>query len=466
MNITYIIGNGFDINLGLKSRYVDFYKDYIKRTAIDGPVIQIFRDEINEFVKQDCNKKDENTIDWQDLEVALGHWTEKLKVEEVEPLYINIIDSLKDYLEGEYESFDLETFSRVEFFSYLLDPISENYNRNQITEIQNFWRGFSEPDDINIINFNYTTTIEHLSSYTGDRLYIGENTIGHKTYLNSVLHIHQSLNDEEILVGLNDVSQIANKEIHKDKHLCNLLIKPRTNVLLGTGVDRDCESVIRKTHLFIIFGTSAGITDKKWWNSICTRLQNDSVRLLYFVYCPDDVKHIGIRYDVMSEKALRSFVQSAGIKDTSFFETISSKSYVCFKSKLFKLSVSYDDRFPIEKKYQFGRTEVVVSLQDKGVKYVSLIIDAPDEKAGVLAERRWINEFFPGAIELMQSLSYYSLDGKELPFDTIMISYKGKNKNIYFDISSFYGKNDNYEIASIPMERRKTAFVEEIRNKN
>lgn len=466
MNITYIIGNGFDINLGLKSRYVDFYKDYIKRTAIDGPVIQKFRDEINEFVKQDCNKKDENTIDWQDLEVALGHWTEKLKVEEVEPLYINIIDSLKDYLKGEYESFDLEAFSRVEFFSYLLDPISENYNRNQITEIQNFWRGFSEPDDINIINFNYTTTIEHLSSYTGDRLYIGENTIGHKTYLNSVLHIHQSLNDEEILVGLNDVSQIANKEIYKDKHLCNLLIKPRTNVLLGTGVDRDCESIIRKTHLFIIFGTSAGITDKKWWNSICTRLQNDSVRLLYFVYCPDDVKHIGIRYDVMSEKALRSFVQSAGIKDTSFFETISSKSYVCFKSKLFKLSVSYDDRFPIEKKYQFGRTEVVVSLQDKGVKYVSLTIDAPDEKVGVLAERRWINEFFPGAIELMQSLSYYNLDGKDVPYDTIMISYKGKNKNIYFDISSFYGKNDNYEIASIPVERRKTAFVKEIRNKN
>ena len=178
------------------------------------------------------------------------------------------------------------------------------------------------------------------------------------------------------------------------------------------------------------------------------------------------MKHIGIRYDVMSEKALRSFVQSAGIKDTSFFETISSKSYVCFKSKLFKLSVSYDDRFPIEKKYQFGRTEIVVSLQDKGVKYVSLIIDAPDEKAGVLAERRWINEFFPGAIELMQSLSYYNLDGKNVPYDTIMISYKGKNKKIYFDISSFYGKNDNYEIASIPMERRKTAFVEEIRNKN
>ena len=99
MNITYIIGNGFDINLGLKSRYVDFYKDYIKRSSTDDAVyIQKFRNEINEFVKQDSNKKDENTIDWRDLEVALGHWTEKLKVDEVEPLYINLIDALKDYL--------------------------------------------------------------------------------------------------------------------------------------------------------------------------------------------------------------------------------------------------------------------------------------------------------------------------------------------------------------------------------
>lgn len=29
MNITFLIGNGFDINLGLKTRYVDFYDFYL-----------------------------------------------------------------------------------------------------------------------------------------------------------------------------------------------------------------------------------------------------------------------------------------------------------------------------------------------------------------------------------------------------------------------------------------------------
>ena len=29
MNITFLIGNGFDIKLGLKTRYTDFYPTYI-----------------------------------------------------------------------------------------------------------------------------------------------------------------------------------------------------------------------------------------------------------------------------------------------------------------------------------------------------------------------------------------------------------------------------------------------------
>ena len=31
MNVTYIIGNGFDLNLGLKTSYKDFYACYIEQ---------------------------------------------------------------------------------------------------------------------------------------------------------------------------------------------------------------------------------------------------------------------------------------------------------------------------------------------------------------------------------------------------------------------------------------------------
>ena len=52
MNITYIIGNGFDINLGLKTRYVDFYKWYVDRNRESTPdVVKVFRNEIAGFIK-------------------------------------------------------------------------------------------------------------------------------------------------------------------------------------------------------------------------------------------------------------------------------------------------------------------------------------------------------------------------------------------------------------------------------
>ena len=35
MNITFMIGNGFDLNLNLKTGYKDFYKYYIENTKED-----------------------------------------------------------------------------------------------------------------------------------------------------------------------------------------------------------------------------------------------------------------------------------------------------------------------------------------------------------------------------------------------------------------------------------------------
>ena len=31
MNVTFLVGNGFDINLGLKTKYTDFYPSYLAK---------------------------------------------------------------------------------------------------------------------------------------------------------------------------------------------------------------------------------------------------------------------------------------------------------------------------------------------------------------------------------------------------------------------------------------------------
>lgn len=61
MNVTYIIGNGFDLNLGLKTGYQDFYDYYIEVPSPNAHV---------ELLKNTI--KQEGYELWSDLEVGLG----------------------------------------------------------------------------------------------------------------------------------------------------------------------------------------------------------------------------------------------------------------------------------------------------------------------------------------------------------------------------------------------------------
>ena len=42
MKIVYLIGNGFDLNLGLKTSYRDFYKKYIKQKS-NSEIVENFK---------------------------------------------------------------------------------------------------------------------------------------------------------------------------------------------------------------------------------------------------------------------------------------------------------------------------------------------------------------------------------------------------------------------------------------
>lgn len=68
MNVTYIIGNGFDLNLGLKTRYQDFYDYYMTKTSPNSQV-ELLKDTI----KQDGYEL------WSDLEIGLGRISASMK---------------------------------------------------------------------------------------------------------------------------------------------------------------------------------------------------------------------------------------------------------------------------------------------------------------------------------------------------------------------------------------------------
>lgn len=463
MNITYLIGNGFDLNLGLKTRYYDFYKQYIKNEVNDNEhkAIRDFKREISDFIKRETNTDDEQAIDWRDFEVALGKWTERLEPSDVEPLYLSIIDSLRDYLINEFRFFDALAFSSDDFKHYLVNPVSDFFPRERANDILKYWRNHSGPDELYIINFNYTHTIEQLLEVGRRGISLGVDCAGHSMTLRHIYHVHQSLGDEEIIVGVNDVSQISNKEFHQDRNVCNLLIKQSTNTLLGNGLNQDCEQLINNTDLFVIFGSSIGITDKKWWRLICERIYNGGARLLLFVHLSQAITHMGLMYEKMKAVVVRDFLDSAGCKEEIPLDRILPKIYVCFRSGLFHLTPDYNDRIPDSQKYAIGSSAVEIKVVRKAMNYIAVSVEAPDEASGIQAEKQWIKEFFPYLSEVSQRIDYYEVDGRKLPFDTILLESRDLRKSIFFEISSFFGKfSDNKGI--ILMDKRMSSFLKTI----
>lgn len=99
MNILFLIGNGFDINLGLETSYNDFYNFYVNQESKN--------DLIKKFKK--TIKLDKNL--WSDLELKFGEYTDELKnYEEFNECYNDISKNLSLYMEIQENGFKSEKY--------------------------------------------------------------------------------------------------------------------------------------------------------------------------------------------------------------------------------------------------------------------------------------------------------------------------------------------------------------------
>lgn len=98
-------------------------------------------------------------------------------------------------------------------------------------------------------------------------------------------HIHQKLDEHGILLGVNDVSQIANAAFRNNYDVKATIVKPFINKGYESGIDKDCERAITQADVIILFGSSMGDTDLYWWNFIGDSMNGYPKRL---VYCPYD----------------------------------------------------------------------------------------------------------------------------------------------------------------------------------
>nr|WP_320119497.1 bacteriophage abortive infection AbiH family protein [uncultured Marinifilum sp.] len=262
MNILFIIGNGFDLNLGLKTSYSHFYEHYKS--------INTQSSSINKLKKV----IDKDLKNWSDLELAFGEYTDEIEsVEEFNVVFEDIGDKLADYLEKEEHNFDFSKIDKESFFEYLSFPEHSLLpaDKNKLSKFREKWN--TSPWNVNIITFNYTKSIEKLIGNPQSKVRIGTHD-SRPIVLQGIEHIHGYMN-ERMVLGVNDVSQIANTSFHNNQEVLVALVKEKCNQAQKHTIDELCQKQISTANLICIFGSSIGDTDNMWWDIIGNQLKRD-----------------------------------------------------------------------------------------------------------------------------------------------------------------------------------------------
>ena len=284
MNITFMIGNGFDVGLGLPSKFKDFFPTYVKDSQHKATEIKQLSERIH------ANHKT-----WADFETQMGQYTREFGVsnKHIYPLQLRDFETaFIQHLKREEQKLSFDDMDGIREMMiaaltsfYSLDNLRYGSN-NAITNA--FQNHKSEEHKYHFISFNYTDLLEKcLSTLPKGIVKSRATTINDK--VGSIVHVHGT-SDEAPIMGVNDVSQIANKELAKDERFARYIVKPLLNAAHRTDHDARAASLISASQIICIYGMALGATDKLWWGRVLTWLNGSSDRkLVIFDYDPDFV---------------------------------------------------------------------------------------------------------------------------------------------------------------------------------
>lgn len=286
MNITFLIGNGFDLNAGLRTQYKQFLEFYCSDQCrhayvaeADSELHKVFRHNI---IKQFIRLIQTDLNYWSDFEAALGNETTKPPLDQQEYFDLCLMDfetEFNEYLKRELARFDwdlsLPTAS-VHFKSDLLghmDKLRPGFKRELVS---GFGSKIGQNRSYRFISFNYTDVLDRvIRTLSRDSAFFAKTPnplIEHK--FGQIIHVHGVI-DNGMLIGVNDESQIANHALVANAEFRSTIIKPIINQESGNGWDSAAEQLINSSDEICIFGMSIGDTDACWWELIGQWLMAD-----------------------------------------------------------------------------------------------------------------------------------------------------------------------------------------------
>ncbi|UXU70207.1 bacteriophage abortive infection AbiH family protein [Mammaliicoccus sciuri] len=318
MNLTYVLGNGMDLQLGLPTSFFDFYKWAEKNNKE------------NMFLPHTYEEK--NIDDWADYETVLinifndylilySEYDKELNF----PKYLDIYTEQLDKHKNETLSKD-----KVEFFSFLVDQVDnvstvleeyllviDNKVKNikdveatfvkikeRLLYIDKFFQANTRQRDridayiskfnsmqrrINIITLNYTCTSEMLYyafKSSEDVIINKKPLIFHNA--NKLLYLHGRLTSpqwsEGITIGVHSTDEID--ENYRDLEDAKYLAKSvKMSDIIGSKVYKNATEILSDNgNIIICYGVSFGKSDKALLAAVVNKARKNKALIIFYEY--------------------------------------------------------------------------------------------------------------------------------------------------------------------------------------
>lgn len=348
MNVTWILGNGFDLALKLDTGYRSFVDNVYLNPTRDDPL----RDELVKRIDDDRALSDGSH--WSDLEALLGRASNYYKGEEglFNETFEEMQDSFIEYAHA--QELRLPEDLPKEVIGEFRESICRFFTRFVQNDRASFPINELIPGNIahRFISLNYTTTFDRLlgmakSGHTPIYTHRSNGSLYNET-AEDVLHLHGAITDagrKEIVFGVSEASQIACQTYADNPDFCELWVKSvKNNSIYGNNKNEQMKRVVADSDVFCIFGSSLGETDKYVWHEVGQRLLSyRHTFLVLFVHkMPDRLSERSSIYQSKRDEALSRFAQAADISDDDF-ASIRTRVVLLPSDMLFRFDMKLHD---------------------------------------------------------------------------------------------------------------------------
>lgn len=336
MEVTFLLGNGYDKSLGLPTTYKEFYKWYLKQES-ETEGVQKLKDSIQNWI-------DNGDGNWSDFEMALGQFTTVLNDRnEFIACFKSARASLMQYLNEVYEQRKTADSDFLLSAAYRLSEMAQSFFKDFKEEDKTQFERFgAESEVMNFISFNYTpllkennTEMQTFARNLWTRTYEGTDCV-----LGRIINVH-GLIDEDPILGVNDITQIANEAFRNDSEIVELMVKGEVDKKAKHNWRTTACDIIKNSDAVYIYGMSLGDTDLFWWEHIAEWFESDSQHKLA-IHChvnPDGKTDVA-KKEMEQRTKISNHLRSRDIESSIIVDSTARKMTVMFAHMAANVNIS------------------------------------------------------------------------------------------------------------------------------